>query len=1157
MVHGRRMASGLALLLGFVVVGATVYARPRSEAVGRDRLIDQRAEWLFAQRAYPLGYIPQGARARALETIEALRVLRGFRALGFAVPAPGDRWLPIGPAPIDRGQIGATLHVRPVTGRIGAIAVDPKAPAHWLVGAAQGGVWETKDAGQTWVPRTDDAPSLAMGAIAFAPNEESTVYAGTGEAVTSGDAYAGGGMLKSGDGGTTWTVVRETEFAAASVSGIVVSPADPNVVLATTTRGLGGKGSDLPKTTPPHGIYRSTNGGATWSLRQAGEATDIRVNPDNFEQQYAGIGDVCAKGTVPGVPCDETGNGVYRSFNGGVDWKRIDPATLGCPAATCAPWTTFAGGVGRVEIAIAPSDPNIVYVSIQDLFSDHPQVFGRPDGQNDVDNGLLGLWRTTDAWAAAPTWTRIPTGETDTDKDGVSRGGVFGYCGWDRAFELKGLQCDYDHVLLVDKDDPLVLYAGGIPLWKFDGNVAPPAAQWDEVSHETPARVTGVGIHVDQHALAWAGNTLVAGNDGGVWASDDKGATWADRNGMLATLQFYDGSIHPSNTNLALGGMQDNGTAVWMGQKVWMHLDGGDGGPTAIADRNPARWWVVSLAGGVIERTKSGFLHPAAPDTDLVDVSAAIRRADGDALPFLVPIEKCPASDEVFLTGTTRLWKTTAFWNVSVPNWAPNSTKPKGGPFVTALAFAASDPTCRTYAFATSDREVHVTMTGGGVGSDIDVDVSGTLPRRYVTDLAFKPTNADVLYVTLSGFDTAGSTGHVFKTLNAHAAAPVWHDVTPMGIDLPFNTIAVDTLNPEVVFAGSDIGVWKSVNGGAAWTHLGPETGMPNVAVFDLKIDPMSGRVVAFTHGRSAFVLPRAKCVFDTNQDGAPDLVLPDDDGDGFCDWPIGKTDLPGTLVISPATPIEFRGTTIVEADSIVIEDEAVVVGDPATLRSLTLTAKKGGLTSHGTLDIGASDDLYVNASAGDIDLDGTTRLSAGDQLQIAAKLGSVRLAPAVDPTQAFALFARNRLGIRARGANGSIRLVQALAASRRIDLDTSTNLAVTGVKVLSVTDGSSLVTDPALTGIPGGLDVTFTSTGQTVLARQTTVDSARNVRFATKRAGDDVCLSNDIALVARTPLGALGLIDLTGVKGTVFDDGTTGFLGRVVGGPPVAGTCP
>lgn len=757
----------------------------------------QRWWWAFRQRAYPLNDIPANARLRALQVIEQSKA--GFPPT--VQPAPGNTWVSIGPAPILGGQIGKAGGTRPMSGRVADIAVDPRDANRWLIGAAQGGIWETRDAGATWTPKTDGQASLAMGAIAFAPSNPDIIYAGTGEAVFSGDAYAGAGLLKSTDGGATWQLLA-ADFAKSTFSDIKVHPTNPDIVLAVTLRGIAGRGRDFPPDPTPTGILKSSNGGVTWSLKLAGQGTDLEVDPTNFNHQYAGIGEIFGGGA----------NGVYRSTNAGDNWTLIS-----------GPWATMPGGVGRVELAIGPSNPNVLYVGIQDAFNDVGE-----------DGGLLGLWRTDNAWAPVPAWTQIDTRATD---DGS---GVHGYCGWNKAHGVDTDSCGYNHEIIVDPTNPNTLYAGGIPLWKCTNCGASPT--WTEVSKT--ASDPPNGIHVDQHSMTWAGNRLIVGNDGGVWSTTDGGNTWTDHNTTLAITQFYDGSLHPTNPNFALAGSQDNGTEKWTGIAAWQWIFGGDGADNAFASRNPDTHWAYSFHELGILRTTDGGLSAIAADGAI----------DKTGVPFIARFEKCPANDDVFIAGTDNLWKSTNFFSAAPgpPSWSSNGPDMDSG--ISALAFAASDAACRTYAFGTEDGQLRLTVDGGSTWRDLDA--GGAVPGRFVTDLAFHPTNANILYVTLSGFaeGTPRQPGHVYKTTNALAASPVWVDVSPP-VNLPHNTIVLDPFDPNIVYVGTDLGIWKSPDGGSGWTHMGSETGMPNVAVFELQINHATGRLVAFTHGRGAFVL--------------------------------------------------------------------------------------------------------------------------------------------------------------------------------------------------------------------------------------------------------------------------------------------------------------
>ncbi len=737
----------------------------------------QRAEWGYTQRAFPLGYIPQGARAAALREIAESRLLGRPGASNTtsveAATAAGRgnsalaKWRNLGPAPIVSS--GTRF-----SGRVADIAVDPTNSRRWLIGAAQGGIWETLDDGSTWKPLTDDQASMSMGAIAFSPSEPTTIYAGTGEATFSGVSYGGAGVLKSTDGGATWELVGDRDLDGFAFSDLAVDPATSLTIVGATARGT----HVLNSYQKPTGIYRSTDGGARWTRMLAGQATDLEVDPSDFNRQVAGIGEIFG---------DEA-NGLYRSVDAGVSWTRV-----------AGPWD--GGNIGRVELALAPSDSEVLYVSVEDS----------------SDSELLGLWKTRDAFATSPTWEtiRVPS--------------VFGrgsYC---------SPQCWYDHEIIVDPASSDRLFAGGLSLWRMG------PSGWASVTPD----------HVDQHSMAWADGRLIVGNDGGVFSTLSRGEHWTNHNRNLVLTQFYHGAMHPKRLSTMLAGSQDNGTQLRDGKgdaivnrnDKWTEVFGGDGADMEFSSDSPETAWALSFQRLGIVRTLNGGSS----------FILATRGIDRSTAPFIGVFAKCPQDEDVFITGTGQLYRTNTFFRGRSPLWRPQGPLLASGDTVTAVAFSTSGSDCSTYAYGTQRGRILITTNGGRRFRD--ADRVNTVPGRTVTDVAFDPSDKSRLYVSLSGFNrgTPGQPGHVFMTTDGARPGAIWTDIGPRA-NLPFNSLVVHPGTGRL-WVGSDIGVWEQLGavGSSRWAHHGPPEGLPNVAVFDLQAS--DNGVVAYTHGRGAFVL--------------------------------------------------------------------------------------------------------------------------------------------------------------------------------------------------------------------------------------------------------------------------------------------------------------
>jgi hypothetical protein len=455
-------------------------------------------------------------------------------------------WVSEGPGPINPGEEPATLST---SGRITAIAIDPRQPflpqqgtGTAYAAAASGGIWKTTNGGLSWAPKTDDQPTLDMGAVAIAPSNPDVVYAGTGEANYSGTMY-GIGVLRSADGGDHWALLGGNIFQGDSIASVVVDPRNEDTVYVAIDNG------------PRVGLWKYTDAGGWVNANVTLPGNGAKPTKANFDFTA-----LLMDPTDPDVLWAAAGwaggmqnNGVYRSVNGGTSWD-------------------YAGDfpsnahVGRISLAIAPSSPGTLYAAVADP----------TNGQN-----VYQIFKTTNGTTTDPsliTWQSLPGVLRDTAPD--------------QLFHEQGA---YGNVIVVDPFDANTVYAGGYKIWEStDGGES-----WTKVSNEDPNNK----VHDDDHALVFAlnGDTandtsnhrLLAGTDGGLYylttpVTQHNSAIWTSLNSDLQITQFYQVAFDPSPGGGIFGGAQDNGDPAESGpgSTNWTLLPNSrssDGGDVAVS----------------------------------------------------------------------------------------------------------------------------------------------------------------------------------------------------------------------------------------------------------------------------------------------------------------------------------------------------------------------------------------------------------------------------------------------------------------------------------------------------------------------------------------------------------------------------------------------
>lgn len=764
------------LLLAALPLGRMAPFPPRPRQSGAMRAM----EFFAKARAWPDPVMPDRGHA---EAFEAARALPADPATGGR---PGSSTAARQPAVQAGGGPAAQILSEPLVppwrplgptnigGRTLAIAINPLRPSTVWAGSAGGGLWRSWTGGvgaAAWHRVTTGFPVLAASAIAIDPADTNVVYLGTGEVYAS----------QNSDGGLI------SRYTRGSYGIGILKSIDGGATwqLSLDWRRDQKQGIWAIRIDPRHrnriwaattnGVYRSLDSGGTWArVLTTLMAMDLELHPTRPDTVYAACGNF-----------GSTGLGIYRTMNGGTNWTKLGG---GLPAS----W------LGQARLAVSPQAPDVVYVS-----------FG---GTTSLGGGSYILRSFNDG----TTWT-------------LTSGGVdyAVYQGW------------YSQDIAVDPTAFDRVFAVGIDIWRSLNSGAGLTKVSDWTLYDTGAVPPGgpegapTYSHADHHAAVFhPTNTqiLYFATDGGIFRTVNGGATFEGLNGGYQTAQFYPGfGCATDDTVPAIGGMQDNFSAIYEGGPAWNRVLGGDGCYAAVEPGAPQTLY-GSLQGLTLFRSIDAGLN-----------FDEITPGSGGTTAFVAPFAISPADPAVIYAGRSLVLRSAnrgTTWSPGLP--------PSGRPIV-ALAAAAGGVNrilVGTEPDAGGGHSVFRSDDGGFSWTDI----SAGLPNRYPLDLVIAPDNPSVFYATFGGFGTS----HLYRSVNSGST---WQDIGWRLPDVPTWALAVDPLDTQRLFAGNDLGVFVSPDGGQTWGSF--SEGLPEaVIVSDLVIVPGPRRLRVATHGHGVFERP-------------------------------------------------------------------------------------------------------------------------------------------------------------------------------------------------------------------------------------------------------------------------------------------------------------
>jgi sugar lactone lactonase YvrE len=701
-------------------------------------------------------------------------------------------------------------------------ALTTTSDGSWYAGTADGGVWRSQDQGSTWTPISDGLPSLSIGAVAVNPTDGS-VWAGTGEANTNQDSYAGTGVYRLV--GSSWQRVGDDQ-----------SGNNPLVTRTVYQLVFDAQGNGYAATN--NGLFRYSATSGQWSevLDPEGpnpsspyynHITSVQVVPGSAGQHVIAV--VGWRG--PGFTQD---NGFYQSTDGGQTFTKVAPTG-----------DINAADIGRTTFAYS-ADGSKLYAVVE-------SPAAMTAGKESVLQGVF-VSSGNPASVAGP-WTKIADeAKLAASGSALAVGSGYGV----------GVQAWYNQTLAVSPSNPNQVYLGLEEVFESTNGgstwvTASPYWNYGLACGSSCPNTT----HPDQHALMISGQSVVSGNDGGVYsrplADSQQYGGWSDLNNTLHDLQYYDGragSIHGGST-LVWGGLQDNGTSVLQIGAPQMKEPAGGDGTTVIVDPNNANQMVGSYVDGAMYSSTDGghsFYDYVSPGCAGQATTGLTPRPDCDpAFRFVTPMVQDQDKAKVWLSGGQYVWVSRDGWKTSCTDTAcswQNVFDTGPGHAVTALSSAKGG------------KIIYAAWVGGGgnpgptFSSGLATNYGGTwhqlstagLPNRYIAGVTVDPDNPAHAYAVFNGYSRrwipAGGNGHVFETRNGGQS---WQDISGNLPDVPSDALL---MQGHQLALATDLGMYTAQVGqgaGTSWSRLG--SGLPNASVNNVTPGP-DGYIYAATHGR-------------------------------------------------------------------------------------------------------------------------------------------------------------------------------------------------------------------------------------------------------------------------------------------------------------------